>query len=108
MMTFEQIIDMFDVLGDEDLTIWIERGWVRPDRTGSEYRFSDTDTARVRLIWELHYELNIQHDTLPTVLSLLDQVYGLRHQLRNLSTAVAKQSPSVREEIARALKTYQD
>jgi chaperone modulatory protein CbpM len=108
MTTFEQIVEMFDALGEEDLMIWIERGWVKPDWAGSAYRFSDTDMARVRLIWELHYELNIQQDALPTVLTLLDQVYGLRHQLRNLSTAVAKQPASVRSEIVRALKTGRD
>jgi chaperone modulatory protein CbpM len=107
MTTLAQIVEMFDALGEEDLMFWIERGWVRPDLTGSAYRFSDTDLARVRLIWELHYELDIQQDTLPTVLSLLDQVYGLRHQLRSLSTAVAKQPASVRDEITRALKTNQ-
>ena len=108
MTTFEQIIEMFDTLAGEDLTVWIERGWVRPDSIGTSYRFSDTDLARVRLIWELQYELDIQRDTLPTVLSLLDQVYGLRYQLRHLAAAVAAQPPTVREEIARALETDQD
>ncbi|MDA1097598.1 MAG: hypothetical protein O2967_01330 [Proteobacteria bacterium] len=108
MTTFEQIVEMFDTLAGEDLTVWIERGWVRPDSIDAGYRFSDTDLARVRLIWELQYELDIHRDTLPTVLSLLDQVYGLRHQLRHLAAAVSAQPPAVREEIARALKTSQN
>ncbi|NQV61850.1 MAG: hypothetical protein HQ502_19440 [Alphaproteobacteria bacterium] len=108
MTTFEQIVEMFETLAAEELTVWIECGWVRPDANDGDYRFSDTDVARVRLIWELQYELDIHRDTLPTVLSLLDQVYGLRHQLRHLTAAVAAQSPAVREEIARALETGQD
>ncbi len=108
MTTFEQIVEMFETLAGEDLTVWIERGWVRPDTTGTGFSFSATDLARVRLIWELQYELEIHRDTLPTVLSLLDQLYGLRHQLRHLTAAVAAQPPAVREEIARALETGQD
>lgn len=108
MTTFEQIVEMFDALAADDLTVWIERGWVRPELTGAAYHFSATDLARVRLIWELHYELDIHRDTLPTVLSLLDQVYGLRHQLRHLAAAVASQPAPVRDEIARALESRQD
>ena len=55
---------------------WIAEAWVCPEGTGAEIRFTaETDVARVRLIRELRHDLEIEEETLPVVLSLLDQLY---------------------------------
>ncbi len=102
MTTFDDIIDMVDDLNAEDLTQWIGSGWIKPDNPGEGYLFSATDIARVRLIAECHYELRIDLDSMDLILSLLDQVYGLRRELAALVRAVHAQPGDVRKNIMRA------
>jgi chaperone modulatory protein CbpM len=83
---------------------WIAAGWVMPTELTEPPRFAEADAARVRLIAELRYELQIEEDDLALVLSLLDQVYGLRRQLNALATAVSRQPDEVRRAIAAAME----
>jgi chaperone modulatory protein CbpM len=81
---------------------WIRLGWVRPERREGAAYFHEVDVARVRLLHELEHTLEFDEDTLPLVLSLLDQIHGLRGQLRNLTKAVDEQPDHVRERIRSA------
>lgn len=101
MMTFDDIIDLIDELRADDLTVWIEYGWVRPDADGGVLVFTETDVARVRLIAECYYDMEIDSELMPLVLSLLDQVYGLRRELAMLTRAVDAQPEAIRAEIIR-------
>lgn len=87
-MEFDEILTAVEDLGADELTIWIESGWVCPEETIPAPKFSAVDVARVRLIHECIYELGVEIDTLPLVLSLLDQVYGLRRELAVLVEAI--------------------
>jgi chaperone modulatory protein CbpM len=58
----------------------------------------------LRFVCELKHDLNVNDDALPVILRLVDQVYELRHTLRNLARAVEAQPQSVRERIAKALR----
>jgi chaperone modulatory protein CbpM len=79
---------------------WVERGWVAPQgRRGGEPLFSDLDVARLSLICDLRHDLAVEEETIPLVLSLLDQVYTLRRQLGALTGAVQRQPPEVRRAI---------
>ena len=49
-------------------------------------------------------ELSIDDDALDTVVDLIDQIHGLRHQLACLATAIAGQSEDVQRAIAAAVK----
>jgi chaperone modulatory protein CbpM len=70
---------------------WIRLGWVRPERREGAAFFHDVDVARVRLLND--------DDTVPLVLSLLDQIHGLRNELRCLTLAIEEQPAAVRERI---------
>lgn len=78
---------------------WIRLGWVRPERHEGSARFHDVDIARVRLLNELEHVLDFDDDTVPLVLSLLDQIHGLRGELRNLARAIDEQPQAVRDRI---------
>jgi chaperone modulatory protein CbpM len=83
---------------------WVERGWVAPQgRRGSEPLFSDLDVARLCLICDLRHDLAVDEETMPLVLSLLDQVYTLRRQLGALTGAVRQQPEDVRRAILKSL-----
>lgn len=87
---------------------WIRLGWVRPERREGAAFFHEVDVARVRLLNELEHTLEFDDDTLPLVLSLLDQIHGLRGQLRSLTRAVDEQPAHVRERIRNAYTRFSD
>jgi chaperone modulatory protein CbpM len=79
--------------------LWIERGWVSPYRGNDEPLFHEADVARVRFIRELSVDLAIEEEALPAVLSLVDQVYGLRSELRALTQALCQEPEEVRTRV---------
>jgi chaperone modulatory protein CbpM len=81
---------------------WVRLGWVRPERHEGAAVYHEVDVARVRLLYELEHEAEFDDDTLPLILSLLDQIHGLRGELRNLAKAVDEQPPHIRERIRNA------
>jgi chaperone modulatory protein CbpM len=90
---------MFTDLPAQELTGWIERGWVQPETAESGWVFQEIDIARVRLIHDLRRDMDIGEETIPMVLSLLDQVYELRARLKAVLHAVEAQPEGVREAI---------
>jgi chaperone modulatory protein CbpM len=103
MMALEELLDRLAGLDRRDLVRWVENRWVLPERHGETWLFHAVDVARVELILEIRHEFAIDDEALPMVLGLLDQVYGLRRQLRRLCDALAVQPPEVQATIKRAL-----
>jgi chaperone modulatory protein CbpM len=99
MMRLTAVVALFTDLGEPELTAWIERGWVHPEEAPTGPIFHEIDIARVRLIRDLRTAMRIEDDTIPVVLSLLDQVYELRAGLRAVLRAVEAQPPSIRDAI---------
>ncbi|MCQ8277109.1 chaperone modulator CbpM [Acetobacteraceae bacterium KSS8] len=71
-----------------DLEEWVARRWLRPDGEPGAWLFRPIDEARVRLIVELRYDLHIDDEALPLVLSLLDQLYAERRHLGRVRDAL--------------------
>lgn len=84
MITVEVLLTQLPDLTLQDLEHWISNDWVRPDGRVGDYAFREIDVARVRLIQELRDKLEINEAALPIVLLLLDQLYDLRRQMRDL------------------------
>ena len=104
MIRFEMVVAQFPDLDAPELTDWIARGWVVPTGSSSaDWAFADIDVARVRLIRDLRLRMQLQEDALALVLSLLDQVYGLRGTLQAMVRALDTQPPAVREAILSAI-----
>jgi chaperone modulatory protein CbpM len=102
----EEILGTFSDLRRETLLVWIDRGWIAPQRGSAGYRFQEIDVARIRLILEFRTELEIDEEALDVILPLLDQVHGLRRELRRLANAVNAQPDDIREHIVAKLTEY--
>jgi chaperone modulatory protein CbpM len=89
---------------ERELRLWIASGWIKPEPAAQSWEFHDIDIARTRLIAELRRDLEIADDTMPIMLSLIDQIYGLRRDLSALCTAVAAQPGEVRYAISEFLR----
>lgn len=105
MISEKELLDLIKRLEADALRRWIAIGWVLPQHEGADVRFDDSDVARVRLICELHYELRIEEDAMPVVLSLMDQLYQSRRSLSRLMSAIAAQPNEVRSRIASHIKS---
>ena len=88
-----------------ELRAWVASGWVRPTPgAGGGEAYTEMDCARVQLVRELRHELRVEEETVPLVLSLMDQVYGLRRELRRLAAAVQAEPEPVRRSIVERLR----
>jgi len=104
MMHVEAVAALFPDLQAVELDAWIERRWVEPE-PGPEggLFFQEIDVARVRLIYDLRHDMAVAEDTVPLILSLIDQVYELRCQLKAVTRAVDTLPVPVRDQLLAAL-----
>jgi len=102
MPTLDDILGQFQISRTE-VTMWIEEGWIEPEREGESFVFDDADTARVGLILELRRDLEIDESAIPVVLSLLDQLHAARAALKKIAAAVAELPPETRDRLTGVL-----
>jgi chaperone modulatory protein CbpM len=104
MMRIDDLVERIAALQRSDLEDWIRDELVVPRQDAETVLFTDMEFARVRLICTFRYELEIDADTLPVVLSLIDQLYETRQRLRSLTAAVMTQEKSVQAAIIAAME----
>jgi len=93
MMTIDVLVSQTRSLSLADVELWVRNEWVKPETVEGVVSFGDIDIARVLLIRDLHYDLDVDEAALPIVLSLIDQVYDLRRHLRLLSEVMQDSVP---------------
>jgi chaperone modulatory protein CbpM len=71
-------------LDDGTLEAWIAEEWLIPGGTASEPDFTDADIARAALIRDLKHDLDVNDPGVGVILSLIDQVHGLRRTLADV------------------------
>lgn len=96
MIREQQLLARSRCLKIEVLHLWIEEGLLQPHRDTGGFLFDDIDQARVALIADLHFGMGLAHESLPIIMSLVDQLHATRHSLRAISTAVSEQEEDVR------------
>jgi chaperone modulatory protein CbpM len=70
-----------------------------PAERDGRLAFAEADVARARLLAELARDFELDPEASAMVLSLVDQIHGLRRQLRRLGEAVAAEPPEVRARV---------
>lgn len=101
--TLEHLCITISGLSATQVEYWITQEWVRPEGTPGHYAFREIDVARVRLILQLREELHVDDEALPVVLSLMDQLYTARRQMRRLHAAIAAAPEPLRRQLAEAM-----
>jgi chaperone modulatory protein CbpM len=104
MIQFDAVIALFPDLPEPVIADWIARGWVRAEgNTRGDWSFAEIDIARIHLIRDLRIGMALDEHSLPLVLALLDEVYGLRRSLKAVLRAIDDQPPGMREILLAAL-----
>lgn len=102
------VVARIERLRIHELRLWVSEGWIRPATGERGPLFDDLDVARARLICDLRKDLSLPADAVPVVLSLLDQVHGLRRELRDFANAVDAQPGDVRAAVLQTLAALND
>jgi chaperone modulatory protein CbpM len=77
------------------LRVWVAQGWIKPaDARAPNY--SEADLARAALICNLEDELGFAEEDVPVLLNLIDQIHGLRAELKGLVDALEELPPDIR------------
>jgi chaperone modulatory protein CbpM len=71
-------------LDQATLTAWIAEEWLVPYSAAAEPEFTEVDVARAELIRDLKEDLDVNDAGIGVILSLVDQVHGLRRTLAEL------------------------
>jgi len=99
MKTLDEVVHMVGRVRRDELELWVRRSWVIPAASEPEPTFSDLDVARICLISDLLHDVGVEDETIPLVLSLLDQLYATRRRMSALTEAVQRQPEEVRRAI---------
>jgi chaperone modulatory protein CbpM len=86
MLTEHDIIAKVRQVSVTRLRVWVRQGWIRP-ADATKGAFTEADLARVRLIRDLEDKLGFDEEQVPVLLNLIDQIHGLRAQLKALLEA---------------------
>jgi len=105
MKTLSEVAILVGRVDRGELRSWVQRGWIRSRAmSATEPTFSEVDIARARLIRDLRQDLAVDEETIPLVLSLLDQIYALRRRMNALTGAIQEQPEDVRGALLQRLE----
>jgi chaperone modulatory protein CbpM len=100
MKTLDEVLVMLNAPIDRPtIEDYIARAWLRPVSSDTGWYFEEIDIARIELVYHLTEEIHVNDAGMDVALSLLDQLYGMRAQMKHLAHAIHQQSPEVQAEI---------
>ncbi len=103
-LTELELVRAIEALSLRQLRAWVRRGWIKPLSRDGAARFTEIDVARAHLVCHLRHEVKLSNDAVSVVLSLTDQLYGLRRELRKLARAVEDEPSEVQARIRAAVR----
>ena len=109
MKTTDEVIEILESRIDrQTLEDYIAREWLRPIMGETGWYFEEIDIARLHLVCHLTQDIQVNDDGIDVALSLLDQLYGLRSHIGNITRAINQQPPKIKENIIMTIKSCSD
>ncbi len=96
-LTEEELIATVSRLTSLRLSEYLAAEIVIPEQTDRGLIYHSLDVARLELACELHEQYDMEADALAMMISLIDQMHGLRAELREVLSAVEAQPDPVRQ-----------
>ncbi|WP_170765991.1 hypothetical protein [Ruegeria lacuscaerulensis] len=104
-LTEDELIATVTRLTSTRLTEYLAAEIVIPEQTDQGLVYHSLDAARLELACELHEQYEMEPDALSMMLSLIDQMHGLRAELREVLNAVEAQPEPVRKQLIEVIGT---
>ncbi|HSD91582.1 MAG TPA: hypothetical protein VLB11_00960 [Methyloceanibacter sp.] len=95
MLTERDLVTRVQRLTVTRLRVWVAQGWIKPVDDAAQ-GFSEADLARAALICNLEDELGFAEEDVPVLLNLIDQIHGLRAELKGLLDVLDDLPPEAR------------
>lgn len=99
----QEALEEISELTGEQLDRYILAGVVQPVQTPQGPSFRDVDIARLSLLVELTAGYELNEEALGLVMSLLDQLHGLRGDMQAILDAVAQEPAETRARLSRSI-----
>ncbi len=103
-MTRAEILDALPELTEGELDALIRFSVISPVQSARGPLFRELDVARLQLILELEDCYQLDREGLALVMSLIDQLNGLRGDMRAMLRAVASETPETRARLRRVIR----
>jgi chaperone modulatory protein CbpM len=94
-----EIVAEVDGLTVARLRSFVEARCLAPRERDGRLVYGEAEVARARLLAELVEDFELDADGAATVISLVDQIHGLRRELRALALALADEPDEVRARV---------
>ncbi len=98
-LTEKELIETVARLTSDRLTEYLAAEIVIPQQSDQGLVYHRIDVARLELACELHDQYDMEADALAMMISLIDQMHGLRAELREVLNAVQTQPEPVRTQL---------
>jgi chaperone modulatory protein CbpM len=98
-----EVVAQIEGLTVARLRAFVAADCVAPVEREGRLGFREADVARLRLLEELVDDFDLDPDAAAVVVSLVDQIHGLRRQLRRLAEAIGSEHPEVLARIRKRL-----
>ena len=95
MLTERDLLTRVQRLTVTRLRVWVAQGWIKPADAMAQ-AYSEADLARAVLICNLEDELGFEEEDVPVLLNLIDQIHGLRAELKGLLDVLEDLPPDLR------------
>ncbi|MDF3903273.1 hypothetical protein [Paracoccus sp. AS002] len=102
--TLAETLEAISDLTPEQLERYIRAGVVVPVQSEQGPLFRDIDLARLSLVVDLAEGYHLDEEALALVLSLVDQLHGLRGDMRAILDAVAREPVETRVRLKAAIR----
>ncbi|ABL68620.1 MULTISPECIES: hypothetical protein [Paracoccus] len=102
--TLTQTLESVGGLTSEQLERYISAGVVVPVQSEQGPLFREIDLARLNLVVDLAEGYHLDEEALALVLSLVDQLHGLRGDMRAILDAVAREPVETRVRLKAAIR----
>ncbi len=104
-LTEKELIEAVARLTSDRLTEYLAAEIVIPEQSDQGLVYHSIDVARLELACELHEQYDMEADALSMMISLIDQMHGLRAELREVLKAVEAQPEPVRQQLVEVIGT---
>ena len=104
-LTEKELIETVTRLTSDRLTEYLAAEIVIPEQSDQGLVYQNIDVARLELACELHEQYDMEADALSMMISLIDQLHGLRAELREVLNAIEAQPEPVRQQLVKIIGT---
>jgi chaperone modulatory protein CbpM len=104
MLSERDVVARIQHLTVTRLRVWVRQGWIKPADEAA-LAFSEADAARAALICNLEDQLGFAEEDVPVLLSLIDQIHGLRSELLGVLEALEDLPADIRATVRMTIES---